>query len=401
MMKFILCFVLVMITNGCVTTATAPAYDPEKDVSPIKISPAYRTTPIEESKLPADTALAMAGIVRLIRGEPAQIAGLTVAPGINITEPGVPLESFSLIDLTILDRIEKEVVKGKTWTSKTMAVLTFGLGPFHALVLTEAQTSISASGVVLEKASVRSLSPAQPRVAAWFVPKKAFQDAIASNKAITVWDLMELVNSIGIPVGPGKPAAKDSYQAVAFVLDRLQPGDSVKGSVTTGPVPESSWWKSVPANAGIGFHVVMADVDGPLNVAAEEKFLHVFWRPVDSSRTGGKVLDVPVGRFSTIGTAFKTTAQAEKKSAVVTPATPANNAPNRTSQTLLDLKTKDAATAVQRRLAELGFYAGNADGAFGNASRNALARFKKAKGLGNNSNWDLPTQQALFEGASP
>jgi len=377
--------VLALFCAGCVTTAPLP-YDPQKDVSPIKVSKSYRTVALDESKLPVDSALAMAGIVSLIRGEAPQVDGLTIAPGIKLTEPGVPLENFNFVNLTILDRMESEVVKGKTWGTKTMAVLTFEMGPFRALVLTEATTSTSANGVVLEKASVRSLSPAQPRVAAWFVPKKAFQAAIAGNNAIPIWDLMELANSIGIPVGANRPPANETYQAVAFVLDRLEPGDTVKGTINSSLVPESSWWSGVPANAGIGFPVVMADVGGPLNVPAQEKYLHITWRPANASRTGGKAIDVPIGRFSTCGTVLKTAATTSPA-----PAESAAAAPR-----LLDLKNKEDALSVQRRLAQLGFFSGTADGAFGAISRASLLKFKKAKKLGDNSNWDLPTQKALF-----
>ena len=376
-----------MCCAGCVATAPV-AYDPQKDVSPVKVSKAYQPAPLDEAKVPADSALAMAGIVQMIRGEAAQVDGLSIAPGLKITEPGVPLENFSLVSLTILDRLETETVKGKEWETKTMAVLAFGLGPFRALVLTEAKTTTSASGVVLEKASVRSLSPAQPRVAAWFVPKKEFQNAIASDKSIAIWDVLDIASSMGIPVGAGLAPAKERYMAVAFVLDRLETGDSVKGLVNASLIAESSFWGAIPANMGVGFPVVMADISGPLNVPAEEKYLHVMWRPSDSTRTGGVAMDVPIGRFSTCGTVLKTLAPAA--AAKPTPRAAADSA------RLLDIKVKDDAKAIQRQLAQLGFYSGAADGAFGNASRAALAKFKAAKGLGNNSTWDLATQQALF-----
>ena len=67
-----------------------------------------------------------------------------------------------------------------------------------ALVLVDATSTVSASGVVLERASVRSLSPAQPRTVAWFVPKKEFQAAIEGDKAMPVWDLMDLAASMSV-----------------------------------------------------------------------------------------------------------------------------------------------------------------------------------------------------------
>ena len=391
MKKTLLTCAVALACTGCVTTAPV-AFDPAKDVSPITVSTAYRPVALDPSKLPADSALAVAGIVSLIRGEVPQVDGLSVAPGIELTEPGVPLENFDFVDLTILDRMETELIKGKAWETKTMAVLTFGLGPFRARMLTEAKTRVTADGVVLESASVRSLAPAQPRVAAWFVPKKAFQSAIASNQAIPIWDLLDLVQTIGVPVGANKPPANDTYQAVAFVLDRLEPEDSIKGSVTSSLTPESKWWSAIPANAGVGFPIVMADVGGPLNVPGQEKYLHVFWRPADTSRTGGQKIDVPIGRFSTCGTVLKTAATQSSETLATSNAVA-------TPPRLLNLKNKEDAIVVQRRLLQLGFYSGSVDGAFGNASRAALTKFKKDKGLANNATWDLATQNALLAGS--
>lgn len=65
-------------------------------------------------------------------------------------------------------------------------------------------------------------------------------------------------------------------------------------------------------------------------------------------------------------------------------------------QRLLDLKVKDDATLVQRRLIDFGHLLGKADGDFGKASRAALARYKKTIGLPADAEWDTATQKALF-----
>ncbi len=63
---------VALACTGCVTTAPV-AFDPAKDVSPITVSTAYRPVALDLSKLPADSALAVAGIVSLIRGEAPQV----------------------------------------------------------------------------------------------------------------------------------------------------------------------------------------------------------------------------------------------------------------------------------------------------------------------------------------
>jgi hypothetical protein len=63
---------------------------------------------------------------------------------------------------------------------------------------------------------------------------------------------------------------------------------------------------------------------------------------------------------------------------------------------LLDLLPIDGATRVQRRLIELGFLLGAADGVWGPRSRNALRSFRVANRLGYDDTWDEQTQRELF-----
>ena len=394
MKKTLLLYVMALLAAGCVSNGPkSGAYDPASDVSPIKVSAKLRPVPLDDSKLPADTALVMAGVVQLIRGEAANVSGLTVASSVNLTEPGVPLENFSFVNLTILDRTENETVKGKTWETRNTAVLTFALGPFSALMLVDTTSTISASGVVLERASVRSLSPAQPRSVAWFVPKKEFQAAIEGDQAMPVWDVMALAASMSVPVGAGKPVQKGDHQAVVFVLDRLESGDTVKGWTSGKPVDEPSWLGTVSAKEGVGFPVLMVDAGGTLNEASEEKYVHVGWTPVDVARTGGAAKSVPIGRFSTIGATFKAAATSAAQAA---PEAKTAGGPIARGERELNIKVKTDAATVQQRLIELGYLKGKADGAFGKGSRSALGKFRKDAGLGSDATWDLTTQRVLF-----
>ena len=74
----------------------------------------------------------------------------------------------------------------------------------------------------------------------------------------------------------------------------------------------------------------------------------------------------------------------------------AANAPASRSFGLIDIQGRSGATAVQRRLQELGFYRGIVDGLWGPQSRRALREFKRSAWLADDSNWDLETQSALM-----
>ena len=52
---------------------------------------------------------------------------------------------------------------------------------------------------------------------------------------------------------------------------------------------------------------------------------------------------------------------------------------------------------IQQRLAALGYYNGRGEGAWDNAARVALRKFKTANGLGNNENWDASAETVLFD----
>ena len=52
---------------------------------------------------------------------------------------------------------------------------------------------------------------------------------------------------------------------------------------------------------------------------------------------------------------------------------------------------------IQQRLAALGYYSGRGEGAWDNAARVALRKFKAANGLGNNENWDASAETVLFD----
>lgn len=63
----------------------------------------------------------------------------------------------------------------------------------------------------------------------------------------------------------------------------------------------------------------------------------------------------------------------------------------------LDLADLDAASQVQRRLQERGYFVGLVDGVWGPKSRIALRDFKATNGLGADDGWNLRVQFALFD----
>jgi hypothetical protein len=67
---------------------------------------------------------------------------------------------------------------------------------------------------------------------------------------------------------------------------------------------------------------------------------------------------------------------------------------------LLDLGQVEDAKRVQRRLTDLGFLYGTANGTWGPRSRQALRDFRVTRGLGHSDTWDEKAQLALFSPAA-
>jgi hypothetical protein len=67
-----------------------------------------------------------------------------------------------------------------------------------------------------------------------------------------------------------------------------------------------------------------------------------------------------------------------------------------TTRPQLDLRDIEDAKRVQKRLIDLGFLFGVADGKWGSRSRRALQDFKAANGIGDNDTWDDATQERLL-----
>lgn len=389
-----LCLALLLAGCAGLTTPGARKGDAAPEVSPVRLSADAKPQTLKLEDLPADTALAVAGMVRLLRGEDLDVEGFTVAPGIDLAEPTLPLAGFDLVGVTVLGREEVEVAAGKEWETRQAVLLTFEDAPFQARVVVQALCRVTPKGVTLERAAAQTLSPAQPRVAAWFVPTADWNTATAAD-TLCDRELMELAQSLALPVGPGQPEWQGDFTAVAFVLDRLETGDRIQAALSRKRTPGLSLTRATVLGAAAGFPILVQAGRGSLNKAGDETYYLVTWTPAQSSRTEGRAGEVLVGRFASVWTPTPSSTAL----AALGSGQPASLGALEHGQRFLNPKDQDDAALIQGRLAELGFYTAKVDGLFGKGSRTALGKFKKAKGLPANTDWDLPTQMALFAGS--
>lgn len=140
------------------------------------------------------------------------------------------------------------------------------------------------------------------------------------------------------------------------------------------------------------------------------------YRPGDMRRVEAEVYQNRV-RLAAEGRALVATASEDLRTPSATTTAPPGEAPWRvegsmagsgpaaaagaeeTAETPLDLRNREYAAEVQRRLAAGGYYAGPIDGLFGRGSVAALRRFKRSDPfLPDDDVWDIETQRRLFGG---
>jgi Putative peptidoglycan binding domain len=146
--------------------------------------------------------------------------------------------------------------------------------------------------------------------------------------------------------------------------------------VTTAMAPrENEQALTDQSNAGIGLRQAEQSTVAPPQEATTEMAIRSTLPPVEDDR----LPIAPIAALSPTPIATPDTVD-----------TTANPTP------LLDLGQLEDARFVQRRLTDLGFLIGTANGTWGPRSRKALRDFRGAQGLGNSDTWDEKTQQALF-----
>src|SRR5262245_61206858 len=210
-------------------------------------------------------------------------------------------------------------------------------------------------------------------------------DAIASHDAPTEgaagplpWVSIAAIvtaSTLFLLLGSPKPSASDNRPPDVRSIS-LAP-------VTTAMAPrENEQALTDGSSAGIGLRQAEQLTVAPPQEEATELAIRSTLPPTEDDRSAVAPLAAPPSPSITtpeIGTVDSTTAHP----------TP-----------LLDLGQLEDARFVQRRLTDLGFLVGTANGTWGPRSRQALRDFRGAQGLGNSDTWDETVQQALFSPAA-
>jgi hypothetical protein len=290
-------------------------------------------------------------------------------------------------------------------------------------VILDTTYDVTPTQVTINSSQARPVQPVFPRVVCFFVPETAIkavpQGSLTSYLDWYAFAVTHAVNMTPTPAERDQRAKWDTlsftekafarqanvpqrFVILTFAMDRiLDPGELTMGfsDSPTGAMENADKVRFL--NDG-GWRIGILGAEFALDDPGQTYYIQVKYTP-DTNQSAGAIYPALVGLFST---SKNYTSPAPQVSDLVEQAAlqpsdlveQAQAGPLENGTLFLNPKDKDDAILIQTRLAELGFYTAGIDGIFGRGSRAALAKFKQSVGLGENSNWDLPTQQALFSG---
>lgn len=404
--RCILLGLIIVFAAGCAGTNKGRTKAQIPSAAPFSIQPMYRIT-LADKNLPADVKLVAGTILARMALQPDIPKEIAFSPkgAHQLFDPTFDYAGFALRGFDLL-KYEAES------TGKKSAMVDMS-GVLHLQDALDRRTSVTVlakyevttSLVTVLSSSIHPVQPAFPRIQCFFVPETALK-AMPKGSLSTFldWYAFALRNSISMTPSAAererlakwdtlstadKSAGanpRQRYAILVFAMNRvLEPGSLTMGLCTT----PGSW---LNANAGTfmnhgGWRIGVMGAEFSIDDHDQQRFVEVRYTP-DTSGTAGEPYPLMVGLFST----------SKNHAPVKTQAVGQQRGIFESGARFLDPKNTEDAKLIQARLTELGFYQAAVDGLFGKGSRAALAKFKSSKGLGNNSNWDLPTQQSLFAG---
>jgi len=419
-----LCIVLVtvMVVSGCASSTdkgggTFDIFKPEDNVVVLP-----ERAFIDRNDVPGDVEHVTAAIINVLRG------GKEVIPHIGFDPDGQHQFLSETFSYKAFDVKFVEIIYYKTEMPEDgvrYARLEGGLYFADALGRTAyvrfmADYAISRRDIIIVNTEYEILPNLYPTVRAFIVPKQVIDYTPATVKN-SFLDLYALAMEHAVSMTPTPEdmerhtqyermsfvqrlqymtkAVPKSYCVLAFCMERMRPDSQFVLSV--------SQYETASLNSGSaayylddnGWRVGLVAGKFAIDDYTKEIFFHVEFNsgidPEDDDLTH-------VARFSSIKNYHPDRIERVKNPYIEDLKRQgydfgrAGNGAVEFGDVFLNLSVKKEAMIVQKRLADIGFYKMKIDGDFGPGSRRALQSFKKASGLGNDSQWDMKTQKALF-----
>jgi hypothetical protein len=412
-MRFLLLFVLIALATGCGGAMRGKGQAAAPAPPPFTIQPLHRVA-MQEKDLPDDAKLVIGAIVSRMALQTSLPSAVVFDPGgshqihdDNFDYAGFGLRGFDLLKYDATP-------SGKKSARVELSGVVHLKDPLDRLASVTIITAyeVTRGKVKILESSAQPIQPAFPRILCFFVPETAIKGAPkGSLTSFLDWYAFAAANSVNMTPtqsdrderakwesksffekATGSGAKKQRYIILAFAMNRiLEPGSLSMGFCDSADGALKNQDKATFLNFG-GWRIGTMGAEFAINDFGKEYFVQVRYTP-DTQGTAGSPYPVLVGLFSTL----KNYNASNRVAAQVSTQT-GQPGMIESGKRFLNPKNKQDAKVIQSRLAELGFYTSTVDGAFGKGSRAALGQFKATNGLGEDTNWDMPTQQALFSG---
>lgn len=418
----------LILTAGCVSTMNQGQAPFEQGRMEKEVVELPERIPMTRNDLPGDAELVMAAMINVIRGSEEKI------PQISFDRNGSHgfLEEdffYKGFDVEHIDLIYFKTEKAVD--NVRYAMLECGLYFADAIgrsayVRVLAEYAVAKKDIIITQTEYEILPNPYPKVFAFIVPRDTVDVAPAEVKNdFRRLFLLAQKNAVTMEPTPQERARYESYKQLSsmgrltyqseaiprshyvmvFCMERLRPESRFAMTISRdAQASENSL--SIPYYLNDnGWMVGIAGGKFAVDDYGKELFFHVRFNPgIDPKNTKLK----SISRFSSIKE-YNTNRPPEppnpylegwKKQGIDPSVMLTGTAgPISSGTRVLNPSIIEDAKKIQQRLADSGFYNQKIDGAFGKGSKKSLTDFKKAKGLGNDSIWNLETQKALFSGS--
>jgi hypothetical protein len=382
---------------------------------------------IHENDLPSHARFALAALLQKMRHQEDKVREVVFDPagGHRVRDPRFDFSGFQVYGLDIGEYAFLENTRQLT-TVQLGGVLHFadGIGRRCSSVYSLRYDLRPGRPITVRESQVSHLTPPFPDVRAFFVPLKAIKDADPKPQSFVDFYRLAAANAMPMRATAEELAEKkkidqlsawqrltagsvvspktDDYLILVFGMDRMPPQSDLAVKVMS---TESTIGESLAQPLYMddhGFRIAALGGQATLYSDLSRFYVHVLYKPQPDF--GNK--PILVGRFCSekdyspapVRSVPSATAMVRPVSAPVQPAGVQEGAVS-LGKIFLNPAAKNDAALIQGRLADVGYYSGKVDGAFGPGSKAALQAFRKANGLGDSTAWDMNTQRLLFQGS--
>lgn len=375
-------------------------------------------TVVPVTQLPGQTQAVLGALLSAIRGEKTMARNVSFDPKgeHDIGDPTVEWKQYGVaateIDMDIVVPVNKRVSEG---VLRGVFNFVSDIGQRRSEFFYANYTITDKKKLVITESATGPVYPEFPGTVCFFVDHEGLMNAapkLTSFRALFLWALANGYDAFATPEEAANKAQFDQlsffqkmksngllhepvegkFAILVFMMDRISPLARFELKMNSSPTGVGPC-----ANDALyllfddGYAMGMFQGDGRLFDRNDTFYVHAYYMKEDLEGAELK----RIARFSSekVFPPFDTLSAPPGSDWVTDKLKENKKSPAR----LLNPRNRDDARAIQQALKEKGYYTSKVDGLFGKGSQGALREFKKGVMGQDNSQWDMSTQQKLFQ----